>query len=113
MTLEEQADAILWGTDHFVLLNNEIRAGVKEVLFLAAMGFEDDGTLPEGDPQAVPAIRPTSWPYIADQLEIGIAHAALSPALRDQWRAAVTAACRVADREFPRSRQGVDALIPF
>lgn len=112
-TLADQADAITFGTDTFVLVNEEIRAGFKEALCLAAVAFEDDGSMPEPDQKTIDRIRPTTWPTVARLLDLGLIHGDLAPPVRDQWRKAVSGACRVIGTEFPPPRSELDALIPF
>ena len=97
-TLEAQAQEIWGGTDTVDMWNEHVSNGVRSVLFLAALAFEDDGSLPDGDTADLQAIKASTWPFVKEQVALGI-KALPSPAERVQWAQAVDAVYRVAEVE--------------
>ena len=113
-TLAEQANAIAEGTNQFVMINEGLRNLFRNVVLLAALAFEDDGSLTmDGDIAAVEKMDVRAWPYVATQLEIGLSHSGLAPELRAQWETAIKAVARIARQDFPVTRDGIDEFIPF
>ncbi len=114
LTVGEQATAIAEGTDTFVLINNRLRNDFRNVLLLAALAFEDDGSLVlDGDVAEVEQIDADQWPYVATQLEIGLAHSGLAPSVRSRWELAIKGVARIAGQDFPCRRGELDYFVPF
>lgn len=95
------------------MFNNETASGVRNTLLVAAMGFDEDGSLPDGDIRLVAAIPEAHWPYVAAQLEYGLAQASLHASTRRAWDRAIRAACKIAGREYPVVCDELDLIVPF
>lgn len=93
--------------------NDMTAVEVEQMLLLAALAFDDDGTLPQADATLIERVSQEAWPYVAAQLEYGLRQALIDDRARKRWDIAIKAACHTVGREYPPSLDELDLIVPF
>ncbi len=113
MTRYDQAQGIFKACHLVGMLNGQTSNGVRDVLLVAALAFDDDGSLPEGDVNQIASIDDDRWLYVAAQLEYGLEQSGLEQRTRIAWDHAIRAACKIAGREYPLDKVEENLIVPF